>query len=318
MVRDGAFDDCDIALTWHPGWQNNVSLTGSLANFRVFFTFHGTSAHAAARPHLGRSALDAVELMNVGVNYMREHMIEKARVHYAVTNTGGTAPNVVQAEAQVLYAIRAPHVHQVKELYDRICKIARGAALMTETEVEIKHVAAYADYIGNDIIADRLREHMNAMLPIGYTDEELAYAEKFKATLSDLDKSNLQNAAKKIAGKDSAQLVESPIWDFLAPDASSTASTDVGDVSWVCPTGWFHATTLAAGTPSHAWQMVAQGKSSIAHKGMLFSAKVLAAAGYEFLTDPALVKAARDNWLENLAGETYPNALPKDAKPEIW
>ena len=318
MVRDGCFDDCDIALTWHPAWQNAVRANGSLANFRVFFTFHGKSAHAAGSPHLGRSALDAVELMNVGVNYMREHMIDQARVHYAVTNTGGTAPNVVQSEAQVLYAIRAPRVQQVKELYDRVCKIAQGAALMTETEVEIKQVAAYADYIGNDIIADRLREHMKAMLPIGYTDEEMAYAEKFNKVITELDVLNLKNTAKKYAGKDSAKLLEQSIWDFLVPDFTTGGSTDVGDVSWVCPTGWFSGLTLAAGTPSHAWQTTAQGKGPVAHKGMLFAGKVLAATAYDFLTNPELVKKAHEAWLENLDGEVYPNALPKDAKPEVW
>lgn len=318
MVRDGHFDDCDIALTWHPGWQNVVNSNGSLANFRAFFTFHGKSAHAAGSPHLGRSALDAVELMNVGVNYMREHMIDQARVHYAVTNTGGTAPNVVQSEAQVLYAIRAPHVGQVKELYDRVCKIAQGAALMTETTVDIRQVAAYADYIGNDVIADRLREHMGAMLPVGFTDDELAYAKKFQGVITELDAVNLKNAAKKFAGKDSEKVLSQPIWDFLLPDAPSGGSTDVGDVSWVCPTGWFHAVTLAAGTPAHAWQTVAQGKGSVAHKGMLFAAKVLAATAYDFLTDPKLVEQAKANWLEHLDGETYPNALPKDAKPEVW
>lgn len=318
LVRDGYFNDCDIALTWHPGKETVIAANGSLANFRVFFTFHGKSAHAAASPHLGRSALDAVELMNVGVNYMREHMIDDARIHYAVTNTGGTAPNVVQSEAQVLYAIRAPHVGQVKELFDRVCKVAQGAALMTETTVEIRQVAAYADYIGNDVIADRLREHMSSMLPIGYTDEELAYAKKFQEVITDLDRASLQSKAKKFGGKNSADWLDRPIWDVLLPDAPSGGSTDVGDVSWACPTGWFHATTLAAGTPAHAWQTVAQGKSSIAHKGMLFSAKVLAATAYDFLTNPELVEAAKENWLQMLDGETYPNALPADAKPEVW
>jgi len=318
MVRDGAFDDCDLALAWHPGSSNFINLTGSLANFRVFYTFHGKSAHAAGSPHLGRSALDAVELMNVGVNYMREHMISEARVHYAVTNTGGTAPNVVQAEAQVLYAIRAPKVQQVKELYDRVCKIAQGAALMTETEVEIKQVAAYADYIGNDIIAERLTKHMEDVLPIGYTEEELAYAKKFTKVITDLDAMSVKKKAKKLAGKDADKLIETPIWDFLCPPASSGASTDVGDVSWVCPTGYFHVATLAVGTPGHAWQTVAQGKSSNAHKGMLAAAKVMAATAYDFMTDADLLEEAKKDWLEKLDGEVYPNALPKDAKPEIW
>ena len=318
MVRDGAFDDCDLALAWHPGPYHYVNCNGSLANFRAFFTFHGKSAHAAGSPHLGRSALDAVELMNVGVNYMREHMIDQARVHYAVTNTGGTAPNVVQAEAQVLYAIRAPKVTQVKELYERVCQIAQGAALMTQTSVDIRQVAAYSDYIGNNVIQDRLREHMQEGLPLQYTEEEMKYAASFRNVITDLDKLNLGNLAKKIGGKESAKLLEMPIWNFLQGDKPGGGSTDVGDVSWVCPTGWFHAATVAAGTASHSWQIVAQGKSSVAHKGMLFAAKVLAKTGFEFLTDPELLEKARENWLEHLDGETYPNALPADAKPEIW
>ena len=322
MVRDGAFDDCDLALTWHPGGGSCViNGTGSLANFRVFFTFHGKSSHAAGAPHLGRSALDAVELMNVGVNYMREHMIDQARIHYAVTNSGGTAPNVVQAEAQVLYAIRAPRVQQVKELYERVCKVAQGAALMTETTVEIRQVAAYSDYVGNDVISDRMEENMKAFLPIGYTEEEYAYAKKFQETMSEIEANNLRERKKKLLGKVDPELLEKPIWDFLPPGSnrpSSKGSTDVGDVSWVVPTAWCHIPTLAIGPAGHSWQTVAQGKSSIAHKGMLMAGKVLASTAMDFFTDPALVEKAKENWLLHLDGETYPNALPADAKPEIW
>lgn len=318
MVKSGCFDDCDIALTWHPSWTNKVVHTGSLANVRVFFTFHGISAHAAGSPHLGRSALDAVELMNVGVNYMREHMIDDARIHYAVTNTGGTAPNVVQSEAQVLYAIRAPKVSQVKELFDRVCKVAQGAALMTETEVDIKQVAAYADYIASEPILERMRVHMDAALPLEYTEEELAYAAKFRSVITELDEKGLKEDAKKCAKLCDDDLNTAPIWNFRAPDSAMGGSTDVGDVSWVCPTAQFYATTKAAGTAAHSWQTTAQGKSSIAHKGMLLAAKILAATAYDFLTDPALVTKAREDWLASLDGETYPGLLPKDAKPEIW
>jgi len=318
MVKDGCFDDCDIALTWHPSWTNRIIHSGSLANVRVFFTFHGTSAHAAGSPHLGRSALDAVELMNVGVNYMREHMIDEARIHYAVTNTGGTAPNVVQSEAQVLYAIRAPKVAQVKELFDRVCKVAQGAALMTETSVEIKQVAAYADYIGCNPILERMRLHMDASLPLDYTKEELAYAAKFRAVITDLDARGLQETAKQCAALSDEDLYTAPIWNFRAPDSAMGGSTDVGDVSWVCPTGQFYAVTKAAGTAAHSWQTTAQGKSSIAYKGTMLAAKIMAATAYDFLTDPALVAKAREDWLRSLDGETYPGLLPKDAKPELW
>lgn len=319
LVRDGLFDDCDIALTWHPGTFNAVTETGSLANFRVFYTFHGTSSHAAGAPHLGRSALDAVEIMNVGVNYMREHMIDEARIHYAVINTGGTAPNVVQSEAQVLYAIRAPKVTQVMDLHRRVNNCAQGAALITETKVEIKQVAAYSDYIANSVISERIGYNMDAFLPIGYTEEELAYAKKFQEVITDLDRENLKRVAKRIGGKKSDEVLKTPLFDWRIEGlGSSKGSTDVGDVSWVVPTGQFSAVTLAAGTPGHAWQVVAQGKGPIAHKGLLFAAKVLASTGYDFLINPDLVKAAKKSWIEDLDGETYPNALPKDAKPEIW
>jgi aminobenzoyl-glutamate utilization protein B len=320
LVRDGLFDDCDIALTWHPSNTNMVTPTGSLANFRVFYTFNGKSSHAAGAPHLGRSALDAVELMDVGVNYMREHMISDARVHYAITDAGGTAPNVVQARAQVLYAIRAPKVQIVKELYERINDIARGAALMTGTSVEIRQVAAYSDYRANEVISKRIGEHMQSLLPVGYTDEELEYAKGFQDSISEMALASLKEHARAFVGKEkAAQVLTSPIFDFLAPTVTlGSGSTDVGDVSWVVPTAQFSAVTWAAGTPGHAWQVTGQGKSSVAHKGMLFAAKVLAATAYDFLTDESLVEAARKDWLLELDGETYPNPLPKEARPEIW
>ncbi|MCL2565914.1 MAG: M20 family metallopeptidase [Defluviitaleaceae bacterium] len=322
LVRDGFFDDCDLALTWHPGTVNKVTGSGSLANFRVFFDFHGTSSHAAGAPHLGRSALDAVELMNVGVNYMREHMISDARVHYAVINTGGTAPNVVQSYAQVLYAIRAPKVILVKELYERVCDIAKGAALMTQTKVEIRQVAAYSDYIGNNAIAEKLDINLDYFLPQDYTKEELEYAKKFRNVITDLDKANIKPFAENLVGKQNAKnIVDEPIYNFRAaynPVARSGGSTDVGDVSWVVPTGQFSAATWAVGTAGHSWQAVAQGKSSVAHKGMLLAAKVLACTGYEYLTDISLIKEAKDTWLEMLDGETYPNPLPPDLKPGQW
>ena len=183
LVRDGYFDDCDLALCWHPEQGRRACYGSTKANFRVFFTFHGTPAHASMCPELGRSALDAVELMDVGVNYMREHMIDEARIHYAITDTGGDAPNVVQSRAQVLYAIRAPKITQVKELYNRVCNIAKGAALMTETTVEIRQVAAYSNLISSKILADHMNTYLEKLGPIPYTEQEYAYAQKFQQSL---------------------------------------------------------------------------------------------------------------------------------------
>ena len=322
LVRDGLFDDCDIALYWHPFAYNQVVYGSSNANFRVFFTFHGTAAHAASAPHLGRSALDAVELMNVGVNYMREHMIDEARVHYAVTDTGGNAPNVVQRQAQVLYAIRAPELGQVKHLYDRIVKIAQGAALMTETAVEVKQVASYANMLSNTVICRQMEKYFAQLPPVQYTQEELDFARQFKETLLEEDREGLESGAAAFFGRKLArEQLAQPIYTAMAENNKHVAmkgSADLGDVSWKVPAAYFYGTTWAAGTPPHSWQAAAQGKSSIAHKGMLHAAKVLSCVGYDFLTDSGLVRRAKAELLETLDGREYVCPLPPECKPEVW
>lgn len=323
LVRDGFFSDCDAAITWHPSDTNKtMGADRFLANFRVFFTFHGISSHAAGAPELGRSALDAVEIMDIGVNYMREHMIDAARVHGAITNSGGIAPNVIPSEAQILYAIRAPKVTQVKKLYERMCDIAKGAALITGTTVDIKQVAAYSNVIKNETLEEIMDENLRHFVPIGYTEEELAYAKKFKEATTELDKEGLKDMISAIGEKSKRQeLLDMPLLDFVL-DRRFTfgggGSTDVGDVSWVVPTGQVNVNCYAAGTALHSWQAVAQGKATIAHKGMLTAAKVMACTGAELLMNPELLSRAHRDWIEELDGETYPNPLPEDVKPAIW
>ena len=325
LVRDGFFNDCDAAITWHPSTTNKTMMADKyLSNFRVFFTFHGISSHAAGAPELGRSALDAVEIMDIGVNYMREHMIDEARVHGANTNPGGIAPNVIPSEAQILYAIRAPKVTQVKKLYERMCDIARGAALITGTTVDIKQVAAYSNVIENDTLEDIMYENMRHFVPIGYTEEELAYARRFQEVITELDKEGLKDLISILSGRDKEkkrQMEESPMLDFVLERHVSFGgggSTDVGDVSWVVPTGKVDINCYAAGTALHSWQAVAQGKAPAAHKGMLTAAKIMACTGAELLEKPELLERIKEDWLEKLDGETYPEPLPKDVKPEIW
>lgn len=325
LVRDGFFNDCDAAITWHPSTTNKTMMADKyLSNFRVFFTFHGISSHAAGAPELGRSALDAVEIMDIGVNYMREHMIDEARVHGAITNPGGIAPNVIPSEAQILYAIRAPKVTQVKKLYERMCDIARGAALITGTTVDIKQVAAYSNVIENDTLEDIMYENMCHFVPIGYTEGELAYARKFQEVITELDKEGLKDLISILSGRDKEkkrQMEESPMLDFVLERHVSFGgggSTDVGDVSWVVPTGKVDINCYAAGTALHSWQAVAQGKAPAAHKGMMTAAKIMACTGAELLEKPELLERIKEDWLDKLDGETYPDPLPKDVKPEIW
>jgi len=269
MIRDGFFKDCDIALSWHPSDKNFVSGNGCLANYQVFYDFEGKSSHAAADPENGRSALDGVELMDIGVNYLREHIPQSSRIHYAITNSGGGSPNVVQSQAQVFYIIRSLHQKDLKELYQRVNKIAQGAALMTETKVTWKKVAAYADFIYNPLMAELVRDNL------------------------------------KVYESDAS----------LDPNQISKGSTDVGDVSWVCPTGYFHVATWTEGTPGHSQSIVDQGKTEKAHRGMLTAAKVLAKSAAHIFQKPEIVEKAKSQLKEALKGQVYDCGLEADLKP---
>ena len=321
MARDGVWKALDAALTWHPEDVNEVATGSSNSCIQVQYKFTGVASHAAGAPEKGRSALDAVELMDIGVNYMREHMIDEARIHYAITDTGGDAPNVVQSRAQVLYAIRAPKITQVKELYNRVCNIAKGAALMTETTVEIRQVAAYSNLISSKILADHMNTYLEKLGPIPYTEQEYAYAQKFQQSLSDQDKNQLPAIARDYFGSNAAEAMKKPIFQPIAYQnlySDLKYSTDVGDVSWIVPTVHLNIPTFAAGTALHSWQAVAQGRSTIAHKGMLYAAKIMALTAIDFLQTPKLVEDAKKELIETLDGETYPNPLPEDLIPEIW
>lgn len=314
MVRAGAFDDADVAISWHPSSFWEVAPPLALANTRADFVFTGRTAHAAAAPHLGRSALDAVELMNVGVNYMREHMPSDARVHYAVLDTGGIAPNVVQAHARVRYSIRARDLRGMLELVQRVKKIAEGAALMTETKMEMRIVSAVSDLLGNTPLEQAMHKVMEELGPPHFDDADRAFAQDIRGTLQPQE---IASIWRTIGMEDTG----APLADFLVPmDAKrnpAIGSTDIGDVSWAVPTVQAHAPTVAIGTPFHTWQVVAQGKTPAAHKAMIHVAKAMVATGAAVLLDPALLAAAKADHKKKLGAEGYTSPLPPEVKPPL-
>lgn len=325
MARDGVFDELDFAVSWHPGDQNEVSVGSSLANYQIFYRFYGVSSHAAASPELGRSGLDAVELMNTGVQYLREHIIQEARIHYAITNTGGFSPNVVQPFAEVLYLIRAPKNAQVKEIFERVNDIARGAALMTGTRMEMDFVKACSNLVDNTVIEEVLQKNLEEVEREPYTDEELAFAAKIAETyggnkvdmqevLSRYEKSR-KKMVEELMTADMNNVLSNVIVPLKDAEVAMAGSTDVGDVSWVCPTAQINAVTEAAGTPGHSWQQVAQGKSSVAHKGMLFAGKVMAGAVIDMLEEPKLIEEAKAELARRVGPEGYVAPIPKDVRP---
>jgi aminobenzoyl-glutamate utilization protein B len=315
MVRAGCFDDVDIAITWHPMPFAGVNDAMSLANTRIDFSFTGRASHAAAAPHLGRSALDAVELMNVGVNYMREHMPSDARIHYALLETGGVAPNVVQAQAKVRYAVRARDNEEMEALVARVKKVAEGAALMTETRVSMQVISAVSNLMGNLPLEQAMQANFERLGPPPFDAADRAFAEQIRATLSPQDiSSHYRRAGLKIRQ-------DQPLADFIVPlglqGERLLGSTDVGDVSWKVPLVQADGATIAIGTPFHSWQLTAQGKSPHAKKGMVHVAKVMAATAVDAIRDPGLIARAKADLAERTRETPYVCPIPDDVKPPI-
>jgi aminobenzoyl-glutamate utilization protein B len=314
MVQDGVFDDVDVAICWHPNAFAGVTEPLSLANTTIDFSFVGRSSHAAAAPHLGRSALDAIELMNVGVNYMREHMPSDARIHYAYLDAGGIAPNVVQGRAKIRYVVRAREVADVHALLARVRKIADGAALMTETSVTSQVVSAMSNLLANAPLEDAMQRNFDRLGPPQFDAEDVAFARKIQATVPK------QDIAVAFA-RAGVKLTDMPLCDQVTPKTvggtKMIGSTDVGDVSWAVPTVQARGATYAIGTPGHSWQLTAQGKSPLAHKGMVHVAKVMAATAADLLADAALLEQAKADHRERLAQSPYMPLLPAGHKPAL-
>ncbi|HRO80662.1 MAG TPA: M20 family metallopeptidase [Alicycliphilus denitrificans] len=312
MARAGVFDDVDAALTWHPASFTGVFSQSTLANIQAKFIFHGKASHAAHSPHLGRSALDAVELMNVGVNYLREHMPPDARVHYAVTDSGGMSPNVVQARAEVLYLVRAARNHEAAELYERVQNVARGAALMTGCRVETVFDKACSNLLQNTTLNKVLHARLLAEGALAVDAGAQSKAADFQATLSadEIDAVS-RPLASVLRGKVPAVFEGVAPYD---PDANDIlfGSTDVADVSWITPTAQAWVACYAFGTPMHSWQMVSQGQSALAHAGMVRAARVLATTAIELVRRPGLIAQAKAELLQRRQGKPYECPIPAD------
>lgn len=315
MVRDGAFADVDAALCWHPDCMTRVVDPWSLANTRMDFTFLGRASHAAMSPHLGRSALDAVELINVGVNYLREHMVQDARIHYAYLDAGGSAPNVVQARAKVRYSIRAMKSSEMLALVERVKDVARGAALMTGTEVQMQVFSAVSSNLPN-LTMDRLMDRvLNDLGPVPFDAADRAYAAAIQATLRPED----ITASYRIVNM--APRPDTPLCDWVAPMRPGgeimIGSTDVADVTRVVPMTQCLVATVAIGTPAHSWQVTAQGKSPAAHKGMVHAGNAMARCAQELIADAALLAQAKAEHAESLRAEPYVCPIPDGVSPPV-
>ena len=303
MARDGIFSTVDAIVSWHPEAMYMVRTRPALANVKVDYFFEGVAAHAGANPHHGRSALDALELMNIGANFLREHMPLTARLHYAIIDAGGSAPNMVQSHACVRYMVRATDSESVRELLERVNKIAEGAALMTETKVTSKVISAYADLITIPTLQAVANEAMHDIPVPVPTEAELEFGKALQATMT------LTNAQK------SKPMFADRVLD-PAPPVAHGGSTDTADVSWNCPTVQMHIGNWVVGTPGHSWQSTSQSRGSYAKRAMLYAGKAVAGTIMRLFDNPELIERARAEHKEKI-GSGYVCGIPDDVKPMI-
>lgn len=287
MVREGVFDDVDVALHWHPSAANAASAGAALANKSAKFRFHGISAHAAGAPEKGRSALDGVEAMNNMVNMMREHIPQEARIHYVITN-GGKAPNVVPDFAEVYYYARHSSREVVVDIFDRMVKAAEGAALGTGTTMEYEMIGGTHELLPNLTLQKIMHDKLTEVGGITYNDEEKAFAEKISKTL----------------GKETLDMETAKTVQPYQETARAYGSTDVGDVSYTVPTAGLGTATWVPGTPAHSWQAVAAGGTSIGTKGMMVAAKTLALTAMDIFENTEVIETAKKE-LEERRGKDF-------------
>ncbi len=311
MVRHGLFDDVDAIISWHPGDDTSAQPLNYNAFDSARFTFQGTSAHAAGSPHEGHSALDAVELMNVGANYLREHIMPEARLHYIIEH-GGDDPNVVPHEASVLYYVRAPLRNDVTYIHDYLRDVAQGAAMMTRTNLFHQYLTGCHDLLFNRALGRRLHRYLCEAQSPDYTEWEMEFASELQASFSQRRRNEIVSRYGQRA------LVDQCFYDGVEPpreEASrGSGSADISEVSQVAPTAQFSTACAPLGTPGHSWQNAAVAGTTIGHKGMLYAARVIAATVMDLLTDRELLKQVKEEFARSRPDEAY--VSPLDA--EHW
>ena len=325
MARDRIWEELDAALTWHPDDVNQVTSGTCNTCIQTEYKFTGIASHASGSPEFGRSALDAVELMNVGVQFLREHMPQEARIHYAITDAGGNSPNVVQPHAQVLYMVRSQLAKDALALQERVDKIAQGAAMMTETTVKKRFIDGCSNTVPNKVLEQLLYKNFSEIGVPQHTEQEIAYAQQIIASYempNDHLPGNACDESEEIAAyvDKVSQHGTVPLNDFLVPYLFSTkqraGSTDVGDVSWLVPTAQINTVTFPSKAPGHSWQNVSCGKTSIGHKGLLTAGKVLAATAIDLFEQPQLLEQAKEEFSKRTVGG-YFCPVPEDAVPTV-
>jgi len=320
MVRDGCFNNVDAIISHHPSTMNEVTLKSSLAVYSAKFHFYGKASHAGASPEHGRSALDAVELMNTGVNYLREHVIQDARIHYTIEK-GGDQPNIVPPYARSWYYIRAPEKDQLEFIYNWILDIAKGASIMTKTDVKVEFAEGCYNLIPNRTIAELIVKNMRKIGLPKYSDEDLKFAEKIAETITpEIKTAQLRKSKRPGWERLMDKLMDDEVPDPWGEGEVSHGSTDVADVSWQTPTVEFGTAAAVLGTPGHSWKYVAQCGVGLGHKSLIFASKVMATTAIDLLTNEDVLNKATEEHRRRMGDRKYNSPIPLDHKPplDVW
>ncbi len=289
MAKNGAFKECDFTIAWHPSTISGDTLGSHTGVEGLTVEFFGKTSHAAGAPYLGRSALDALQLMNIGVEFLREHVTSDVRMHYIITD-GGLAPNIVPDHAQAKYFVRALSRKATTDAYERVCKCAEGAAIMTDTKVKITRLGGLYPTLQNTVIAEAVQEARREIPVNTYTAEELAFADEMNQT----QPAYVKEKTLPLRSEDEP-LKNEPIY----------GSTDYGDVEYICPGFQVNECTAPSLSPGHSWMMTASSGHSIGMKGMLRAAKIQALAAYKMMVDPKRLQRAKEEFRQSLNGEEY-------------
>lgn len=302
MAREGAFRELDVAMSWHGDTLNRVTYGTANGLNNAVFHFKGRASHAGGSPQNGRSALDAVELMNVGANYLREHVTDDVRIHYVITN-GGAAPNIVPEYASVWYYVRAQKRATVEDTYARLCKIAQGAAMMTETEVSVEFRGGCYNTLENHTLSDVIADVLEKIGVPQWTEEEVAFAREINEI------SPIYQAKQEAGALDSGHLSK-----VVGPHGyeNSFGSTDVGDVQHIVPCSQINTTISAIAGPWHGWSVVACSGHSIGEKGMIYGAKVMAATAILLVEQPELMEKIKGEFEQAIKKEPYICPIPPE------
>jgi aminobenzoyl-glutamate utilization protein B len=323
MARAGEFDDLDAALNFHPAYLNMADKGSAVGVNAIYYRFYGRTAHAGGSPEEGRSALDAVELMNVGVNYLREHVKDDVRIHYIITE-GGKAPNIVPDEAEVYYYIRAAKQDYLAEVVERVRKVAEGAAMMTETRVEARFEEGCSPVLNNHYLADLQYQAMELIGPIRFSQEEKEFAQQINDAFPGSNEDYIERQVDYF--KPAPEMVEmfdqfrdQPLIgaNFPSLDAAKvmTGSTDVGDLSLVTPVSMLETTCFPTGSPGHTWGEVASSGMTIGHKGMMHAAKIMAITAMELYANPEHLPKIRAEFEQRTGGKPYVSPIPDHIDP---